>query len=115
MPVLFLVEGVFWLGIVAIGGATLIILAALAFIVSGLLLVALPTNWVTKPLAGASALFGLVLTVYQVYMAATLSGTALGTLGLSSGAIFGLFALISIYLELATLAMRGDVMAAKKA
>jgi hypothetical protein len=108
VPILFLVEGAFWLGIVATGGATLLVLAALAFILSGVLLFAMPSAWATKPLAGASALFGLTLTVYQVYEASTLFGTGLSTLGLESIAIFGLFAVLSIYLELATLAMRSQ-------
>ena len=66
VPILFLAEGVFWFAVVATGGAVLLVLAALAFIVSGLLLIQMPTNWATKPLAGASALFGLTLTIYQI-------------------------------------------------
>lgn len=115
VPLLFLIEGVFWLGIVATGGAFLLSLAALAFVVSGVLLFALPGSWVTRPLAGASALFGLVLAVYQVYEAATLAGTSLSTLGLTSGAIFGIFAIISVYLELSTLAMGSQGLTAKRA
>lgn len=105
VPVLFLLEGVFWLGIVATGGAPLLLLAALAFIVSGLMLVSLRDNWATKPLAGASALFGLTLTIYQFYQASTLFGTGLGSIGLTTGALFGVFAIVSAYLELATLSM----------
>ena len=114
VPILFLVEGAFWLGIVATGGAFLLVLAALAFVLSGVLLYAMPSGWMTRPLAGASALFGLTLTLYQFYEASTLFGTGLSTLGLTSGALFGLFAVLSIYLELATLAMR-DPTAAKSA
>jgi hypothetical protein len=105
VPILFLIVGVFWLGIVATGAATLLLLAALAFILSGLALISIPTNWVAKPLAGASALFGLTLTIYQVYVASTLYGTGLETLGLTTGAIFAVFAIICAYLELATLSM----------
>jgi len=115
VPLLFLIEGVFWLGIVATGGALLLSLAALAFIVSGILLFAVPASWVTRPLAGASALFGLVLAVYQVYEAATLAGTSLSALGLTSGAIFGVFAIVSVYLELSTLAMGSQGLTAKRA
>jgi len=114
VPLLFLVEGVFWLGIVATGGAILLSLAALAFIVSGLMMYAMPANWVTRPLAGASALFGLVLAVYQVYEAATLAGTGLGELGLTSGAVFAVFAVLSVYLELSTLAMGTQGLTPKK-
>ena len=115
IPILFLVEGVFWLGVVATGGALLLVLAALAFIVSGLLLLQMPDGWATRPLAGASALFGLTLTVYQVYQAATLFGTSLSNVGLSSGVIFGAFAIICIYLELETLSMGRETVVPKKA
>lgn len=115
IPILFLVEGVFWVGIVATGGALLLVLAALAFIVSGLLLLQMPDSWATRPLAGASALFGLTLTVYQVYQAATLFGTSLSNVGLASGAIFGAFAIISVFLELETLSMGRETAIPKKA
>ena len=114
IPILFLVEGVFWLAVVATGGAILLVLAALAFIVSGLLLIQMPTSWATKPLAGASALFGLTLTIYQVYVAATLYGTSLSSIGLTSGAIFGVFAIVCVYLELATLSMGSKAPVTKK-
>lgn len=114
VPVLFVVEGVFWLAVVAAGGAGLLILAALAFIISGALLMVAPAHWVSRPFAGASALFGLVLTLYQVYEAATLAGTGLSTLGVTSGVVFAVFALVSIYLELATLAIGAPQVAAKK-
>ena len=115
IPILFLVEGVFWVGIVATGGALLLVLAALAFIVSGVLLIQMPDSWATRPLAGASALFGLTLTVYQVYQAATLFGTSLSNVGLASGAIFGAFAIISVFLELETLSMGRETAIPKKA
>jgi hypothetical protein len=114
IPILFLAEGVFWLAVVATGGAILLVLAALAFIVSGLLLIQMPTSWATKPLAGASALFGLTLTVYQVYQAATLYGTSLSSIGLTSDALFGVFAIVCVYLELATLSMGREAATPKK-
>ena len=115
VPVLFLVEGVFWFVVVATGQAALLLLAAAAFIVSGLLLILTPTSWATKPLAGASALFGLTLTVYQVYEAATLYGTSLSSIGLISGSVFGVFAVLSVYLELVTLSMGSQASTTKKA
>ena len=114
VPILFLAEGVFWFAVVATGGAVLRVLAALAFIVSGLLLIQMPTNWATKPLAGASALFGLTLTIYQIYQAATLYGTSLASIGLTSGAIFGVFAVLCVYLELVTLSMGTEARAPRK-
>ena len=116
LPILFIIDGVFWLGVVATGGAGLLLLASLALILSAVLLLAAPSNWATRPLAGASALFALTLTLYQVYEAATLSGTTLGTLGLTSGVVFGVFAIVSVYMELSVLSMGRSkpVPAAKK-
>jgi hypothetical protein len=114
IPILFLAEGVFWLAVVATGGTILLVLAALAFVVSGLLLIQMPTSWATRPLAGASALFGLTLTIYQVYQAATLYGTSLSSIGLTSAALFGVFAIVCVYLELATLSMGREVAAGSK-
>jgi hypothetical protein len=114
VPILYFVVGVFWLGIVATGGGPLLILAALTCILSGALLLAAPSHWVTRPLAGASALFGLALTVYQAYEASTLLGTNLGTLGIYSVALFGVFALVYVYLELQTLSVGKAIESAKK-
>jgi hypothetical protein len=111
MPILFFVEGAFWVGIVATGGGPLLLLVALACILSGLMLVAMPSNWATRPLAGATALFGLILAVYQLYVAASLIGSNLNTLGVSSGAIFGVFAAVCVYLELSILGMGSSVTA----
>jgi hypothetical protein len=114
-PILFLVVGAFWLGIVATGGALLLLLAALAFLVSGVLLLATPSNWIRRPLAGASALFGLTLTIYQAYEAATLFGSSLGAVGLASFGIFGVFAVVCAYLEFETISMGRPAEAPKKA
>jgi hypothetical protein len=113
-PVLFLVVGAFWVAIVATGGAILLVFAALAFIISGLLLLAVPLSWVTRPMAGATTLFGLVLTIYQVYQATTLFGTGLSSVGVTSGAVFGVFAIVCVYLELATLSIGAEQVVAKK-
>jgi hypothetical protein len=105
VPILFFVEAAFWPAIVATGGGTLLLFATLACVVSGVLLLAMPTHWVTRPVAGASALLVLTLTVYQFYEASTLFGSNLSTFALTSAAIFGVFAIISIYLEFAMVAM----------
>jgi hypothetical protein len=114
VPILFFVAGAFWLGIVATGGGPLLLLAALTCILSGALLAALPSNWVSRPLGGASALFGLALTVYQAYEASTLVGTTLSTLGISSLALFGFFALVYVYLEMQTLSVGERLESSKK-
>ncbi len=114
VPILFFAEGAFWLAIVATGGGPLLLLAALSCILSGALLLARPSHWVTRPLAGASALFGLALTVYQAYEASTLLGTNLSTLGAYSLAAFGVFAVVYVYLELQTLSIGAAAEASKK-
>jgi hypothetical protein len=108
LPALFIVEGVFWLAVVALGGGILLVFAAVAAMLSGVLLATRPALWLTKPLAGASALFALVLALYQVYEAATLVGSNLNNVGLTSGVVFGVFALVSIYLELGTLSFDAE-------
>jgi disulfide bond formation protein DsbB len=115
VPILFLVEGAFWLGIVATGGGPLLILAALSGILSGVLLLWRPSNWVSRPLAGASALFGLALTVYQAYEASTLLASNLSTLGVESAGIFVAFAVVYVYLEMATLSVGRSAEPMKKA
>jgi hypothetical protein len=103
VPILFFVAGGFWVGIVATGGGPLLLLAALTCILSAVLLLAMPTHWVSRPLAGASALFGLTLTLYQGYEASTLLGSNLSTLGLESVVASGVIAIVYVYLELSTL------------
>lgn len=105
LPVLFLVEGAFWVAVVALGGGALLLLAALAGILSGVLLIARPSHWVTRPLAGATALFALTITVYQVYEASTLIGSSLTSAGATSAVVFGVFTVISVFLELETISL----------
>ena len=103
VPILFFVEAAFWLGVVATGGGVLLVLAALTCLLSGIALFAMGSNWVSRPLAGASALFGLALTIYQAYQASTLFGSSLNALGAESAGAFGAFAIVYVYLELAVL------------
>jgi hypothetical protein len=103
LPVLFFLEAVFWVAIVALGGGPLLLLVALGCGASGILLVMAPSNWLARPVAGATALFILALALYQVYEASTLIGSNLNTLGVESAATFGFFAIVGVYLELVTL------------
>ena len=103
LPILFFVEGAFWVGIVATGGGPLLLWAALAAVLSGIVIVAVPSNWMARPLAGASSLLGLMLTIYQAYEASTLLGTGLATLGAESLGLFVVFALIYVYQTAATI------------
>ena len=114
-PILFLVVGAFWVGIVATGAGGLLLLAAAAFILSGIILLAMPEHWLGKPLAGASALLGLALTLYQAFEAATLLGSNLSTVGVSSFVVFGVLAVVCVYLEMATLSMGRPTEPSKRA
>ncbi len=102
-PLLFFIEAAFWILIVATKGGSLLLWAAAAAALSGAIIIAAPSSWVTKPLAGASSLFGLTLAIYQAYMASTLLGTSLASLGAESVAAFVVFALVNLYLIAATI------------
>ena len=56
------------------------------------------SSWITRPLVGASALFGLVLTVYQFYVALTTLTTPVSSAALVSAPLFAVFAAVYIYL-----------------
>ena len=114
-PVLFLIVGVFWLALVGTGGAPVLLLAALVFILSGIVLLAFPSKWYARPLAGATALFGLTVTLWQFFLATSILGTGLGGVGATSGALFGVLAILCAYLELQTLALGSKPPAPKKA
>ena len=114
VPILFFAGGALWVGMVATGAGPLLGLAALSCILSGVFLLAMPSNWVSRPLAGASALFGLVLTVYQGYLASTLLGSNLSNLGTYSLAVFAVFSLVYVYLELSMLSLGRAAESTKK-
>ena len=114
VPILFFAEGALWVGMVATGSGPLLGLAALSCVLSGVFLLATPSSWVSRPLAGASALFGLALTVYQGYLASTLLGSNLSTLGTYSLAVFAVFSLVYVYLELAMLSVGRAAESTKK-
>jgi len=114
VPILFFAEGALWVGMVATGSGPLLGLAALSCILSGVVLLAVPSNRVSRPLAGASALFGLVLTVYQGYQASTLLTTNLSNLGTYSFAVFAVFSVVYVYLELAMLSVGRAAESTKK-
>jgi hypothetical protein len=96
--VLFLVTGAFWAGIVLVGGGVYLGWGAVTAVLSGVFLLAFASQWVTRPLAIASCLFGLVLTVYQLYLGLSVLGTALQTAGIYTSALFAVFTVIYLYL-----------------
>ena len=96
--VLFLATGVFWAAILATGGGAVLVWAALTCFASAAFLLAWSSNWATRPLTIASALFGLTLTIYQIYISLTIVGTALGTIAAYSGILFAVFSAVYLYL-----------------
>jgi hypothetical protein len=96
--VLFFVTGVFWVAIVVTGGGGLLLWAALSGFLSGVFLIVASSKWMTRPLTGASSLFGLTLTVYQLYIASTLVGGKLASVAAYSIAAFAVFTVVYLYL-----------------
>lgn len=98
--ILYFVAGVFWVVVLVAGGGSLLFWPALTCFVSGIMLYAWSSSWITRPLVYATALFGLVLTVYQLYVALTLIGTGLDPIAAITGAIFAVLTAIYLYLLL---------------
>jgi len=96
--VLFFVTGVFWAGIIATGGGALLGWAVLSCFASGIFLVMWASNWVTRPLASASSLFGVALTLYQLFVALTALGNGTSTFAIVSVPLFAVFTAIYVYL-----------------
>jgi hypothetical protein len=96
--ILFFVTGVFWAGIIVTGGGSLLAWAVLTCFASGAFLVLRATSWFTRPLVAASALFGVVLTGYQLYLALVTLGSGLPGLAIFSAPLFAVFTVIYLYL-----------------
>ncbi len=96
--ILFLVTGLFWAGIVVTGGGVLLGWAALSCFASGALLFRWASSWLTKPLAAASSLFGVVLTLYQLYVGLSAIAGGVSSVGIVSVPLFLVFTLVYLYL-----------------
>jgi hypothetical protein len=96
--ILFFVTGVFWAGIIVDGGGSLLVWAILTCFASGAFLMLWATSWFTRPLVAASALFGVVLTIYQLYLALVTLGSGLPGLAIVSAPLFAVFTVIYLYL-----------------
>ncbi len=96
--ILFFVTGAFWAGIIVLGGGSLLAWAVLTCIASGAFLLLLAKSWFTRPLVAASALFGVVLTLYQLYLALVVLASPLPGLAIVSAPLFAVFTVIYLYL-----------------
>lgn len=96
--VLFIAAGAFWVAIAALGGGAFLLWPAATSLLSGVLLLTVPTNRVTGPLFAASGLFGAVLTFYQLYIGLTDVGTFLGTVALYNTVPFAAVLVLYAYL-----------------
>lgn len=97
-PILFFVVGVFWAGVVVTGGGFLLFWAALSCFLSGIFLLVWASSWVTNPLSKATGVFGLALTIYQIYIGLTLIGTGLDPVALISVGLFAVITVVYLYL-----------------
>jgi hypothetical protein len=97
-PLLFILEGAFWFAMIATGSGVLVGWAAVTSFASGAALLGAPSSPVSKPLAGASVLFGLTLTIYQIYAAASILATTQSMVGAYSAGLFAVFTVVYLYL-----------------
>jgi hypothetical protein len=99
--ILFFVAAAFWAGIVVLGGGTYLIWAAATSLLSGALMVEFPSNRVTNPLVAASAVFGAILTLYQLYVGLTLIGSIFDTVAIYNtvpfAAVTALYAYVLLF------------------
>jgi len=96
--ILFFVAAAFWAGVVILGGGVYLTWAAVTSLLSGAFLVELPSNRATNPLVMASGLFGIILTVYQLYLGLTLFGTILNTVAIYNTVPFAAVTVLYGYL-----------------
>ena len=106
--ILFFVTGVFWAGIIVTGGGSLLVWAVLTCLASGGFLLLWASSWITRPLVAASALFGVVLTGYQLYLALVVLGSGLPGLAVVSAPLFAVFTVIYLYLFYACSWRKGE-------
>ena len=102
-PVLFVVAGAIWAGVIFNGSGFLLFWPAVASFLSAIVIFARPTGKTTIPLAAASAFFGLVIALYQLTVAVGLSGSPLGGIANYSIAVFAGFTVLYVILLYLTL------------
>ena len=96
--ILFFVAAAFWIAMMALGGGVFLSWAALTSLLSGVFLLVWPNSRFTNPLVIASSIFGIIITLVQVYLGLTLVGTILGTVALYNTVPFAVVAALYVYL-----------------
>ena len=95
--ILFFVAGAFWVAVALLGGGVYLVWAAATSLASGALIIWMPLNRITNPFMAATCLFGLVLTIYQLYLGLTLIGTMFNTVAIYNTVPFAAFAIVYAY------------------
>jgi hypothetical protein len=95
---LFAVEGVIWAGVILSGGGILLIWPALASFASAAALIRFPANNYTSALIRATSLYGIVVGLYQVYVASTILSGGFTTFATISIALFSVVIVLYVVL-----------------
>ncbi len=103
VALLFLATGLFWIAVVLMGqGDPLLIWPSVASLVSGGLILAKRNVEITRGVALATALYNLLIFVYQAYAALTLVGSSFGSFPVltAAGYLLGTVVFILVMLGL---------------
>ncbi len=97
-PVLFLLVGAIWLAVTVTSSQSVLVWPGLTSILSGVSLFVASAKQFRRPLGIASSIFGLAISLFQVYLAASLLGSALAGLVVYSLATFLLLVVLQLIL-----------------
>jgi hypothetical protein len=95
---LFVVEGAIWVGVILLGSGFLLLWPALASFASGAALIRFTSSHYTGVLVKASSLYGIVVALYQIYVASALLSSSFVTFASISIALFS--AVVVLYVVL---------------
>ncbi len=87
-PVLFLLVGAIWLAVTVVSSQSVLVWPGVTSILSGVSLLVASAKQLRRPLGIASSLSGLAVSLFQLYLAASLLGSALAGLVVYSLATF---------------------------
>jgi len=104
---LYVILGLFWVGIIFAGGALLLLWPSLTSIASGGLLVLRPEKKLSSALAKASAIYAILLAGYQAYVSVALLGSVFSTIAAYSLASFAAIAILYTVLLYAAISRAG--------